>query len=147
MKDYDDNELNQIETDITAALLAAVEYKNRREVRTFPVKRDGKELFSFRVTGLSENQWQRCTSDNTKTRGRRTEIIDQARFASQAIYWATIDEDKHIWKNPAVMEKLNAATPVDVVNAVLLPHEKSTLTNILIELSHYEEELDDVISN
>lgn len=147
MKDYDDNELNQIETDITQALLEAAEYKNRREERTVKILRGGKELFSFRITGLSEGQWRKCRRENLRNRGKRTEELDDFRFISQAIYLATVDEDKPIWKNQTVMEKLNAATPVDVVNAVLLPGEKSKLADVLIELSDYDDDLDELISN
>lgn len=147
MKDYTDDELNQIEGDITQALLEAAEYKNRREERTVKILRGGKELFSFRITGLSESQWRKCRRENLRNRGKRTEELDDFRFISQAIYLATVDEDKPIWKNQTVMEKLNAATPVDVVNAVLLPGEKSKLADVLIELSDYDDDLDELISN
>lgn len=141
-----DNDLTQIEGDIVDALLEAAEYKLHREQRTVVIKRGGKNLFSFRVEGLTEDQWRTCRRNNLRRHGRGEEL-DGARFLSQAIYMATIDEDKHIWNNREVWEKIGAVTGSDVVNAILLPGEKSRIGEVLEELSGYNDDLDDLIKN
>ena len=96
----EDINLEKKEQDIVAALLEAAQLRpdgdeNYPEVR---IKRGEKILFSFRIHGLTEDDFAKCRRQNLKNRGKRTEELDNGRFAAQVVYEATIDEDKEkIW--------------------------------------------------
>lgn len=144
-----DEELEEVETNIVDALLNAAAYRQKENHRQ-PVKivRNKKVLFRFTLEAIDEDTWRRCRMQNTRTRGRRLEDTDEARFLSQLIYEATIDEDKQrIWNNKAVWRQLKVLTGVDVVNAVLLPAEKMRLVEEVEKLSGYNDDLDEMIEN
>lgn len=145
MKNYDEQELNKLDADITAALIEAADFRVNKEQRDINIVRKGKTLFTFKVEALSEEQWQKCRRDNTRRRGRE-EIFNDVRSAAQAIYMATVD--KTIWDNRAAWEKLNVASGVDLVNVVLTPAEKDLILSELIKLSNVNEsDLDELIKN
>lgn len=144
-----DEELDAIETNIVDALLNAAAYRSKENHRQ-PIKivRNGKVLFKFTIEAIDEDTWRRCRQQNLRNKGKRNEELNEARFLSQVIYEATIDEDKaRVWNNKAVWQKLNAISGVDVVNAVLLPAEKTKLAEILEELSGYNDDLDQMIAD
>lgn len=141
--------LDNIEGNIVDALLQAAAYRNVENHRQ-PVKivRNKKVLFRFTIEALDEDTWRRCRAQNTRNKGKRNEETDEARFISQLIYEATIEEDKQrVWNNKAVWKQLNVLTGVDVVNAVLLPAEKIKLAEELEKLSGYNEDLDEMIES
>lgn len=144
-----EEELDNIEGNIVDALLQAVAYRNVENHRqSIKIVRNKKVLFRFTIEAIDEDTWRRCRSQNTRNKGKRNEDINDARFISQLIYEATIDEDKQrIWNNKAVWKQLNVLTGVDVVNAVLLPAEKIKLAEELEKLSGYNEDLDEMIEN
>lgn len=144
-----DDDLEEVETNIVDALLNAAAYRQRENHRQLiKIVRNKKVLFKFTIEAVDEDTWRRCRTQNTRTRSRRIEETDEARFISQLIYEATIDEDKQrIWNNKAVWKQLNVLTGVDVVNAVLLPAEKIKLAEELEKLSGYNEDLDEMIEN
>lgn len=147
MKDMTDNEMIQAETGIVEALIEAAAYKADMEQRKVVIRRNGKFLFSFRVTGIDEDVWRKCRRQNLLNRGKPNEELNGGRFLSQVIYEATVDEDKAIWNNHAVWDKLGAVTGVDVVDAILLPGEKTRIAEILEDLSGYNVETDELIKN
>lgn len=147
VKQLKDDELEVVEADIVDALVSAAEYRSvenhRQPIR---IMRDGKTLFKFTLESVSEDIWRKCRNQNYINRNRRNEDFNEARFASQLIFEATIDADKaRLWNNKAVWRKLNVVTGVDVVNAVLLPAEKLKLVSIIEELSGYDENIDSLI--
>lgn len=110
--------------------------------------RNGKVLFKFTIEAIDEDTWRRCRQQNLRNKGKRNEELNEARFLSQVIYEATSDEDKaRVWNNKAVWQKLNVISGVDVVNAVLLPAEKTRLAEKLEELSGYNDDLDQMIAD
>lgn len=140
-----DEEKMALDYDIAAALIEAAEY-NRGEQRKINIRRGGKLLFTFVIESVSSEKWDQARRENTKNKGKRNEELDSSRYLSQVIYFATVD--KSIWKNQSVMRKLNAPSPVDVVNAVLSPGEKMKLGEILEEISGFgEENLESLIEN
>ena len=150
MEKLTDKELDARENNIVDALLEAATLRApEQNRRTVVIKRGERTLFSFTVEGLTEDDWRKCRSQNLKNRGKRNEELDTARFLSQAIFEATVEEDKNrLWRNKSAQKKLDAATPVDVVNAVLTPGEKSRIAEVLESISGYaEDELDIVIKN
>ena len=144
MKNMNDNELQAAETDIVSALLEAKEYRQNRAERTIVINRGGKILFTFRITGLDEDVWRKCRRNNLRRHGQAEEL-DGARFISQAIYEATVAEDKHIWNNREIWENFNVTNGADVVNLILFPAEKTRLGEILEELSGYNVDVDDLV--
>lgn len=141
------DEKARFDFDIAQALIEAAEY-NKGEQRRINIRRAGKVLFTFVVEGISEEKWNQARRENTKNRGKRTEELDSARFLSQVIFFATVDEDKKIWRNQEVMSKLNVATPVEVIQAVLLPAEKMKISEVVEELSGFgEDNLESLIEN
>ena len=147
MKELTENELEAAETNITEALLNAAAYKANKEQREIVIKRNGKFLFSFHITGIDEDVWRKCRRQNLMNRGKPNEELNGGRFLSQAIYEATVDEDKAIWNNHAVWEQLGAVTGADVVNAILLPGEKTRIAEELEDLSGYNVDTDELIKN
>ena len=148
-KDYTDAELDKVEGNIVDALMEAASFRtsedNRRKIS---IKRDGKILFEFTIEPLNEDDWSKCRRQNLRNKGKRSEELDNARYLAQAIYEATIDEDKtRLWKNPEVWRKLNVASGVDVVNLVLTPGEKAAIGDILLDIGGFNDELDGIIKN
>ena len=139
-------DLEKVESDITAALLEMASYRLIDETQPIVIKRQGKPVLEFTVRGLDEDEWAKCCRQNLINRGLRTEEIKQARFNSQVIYEATINEDKErIWKNKDVWAKLNVASGIDLINQLLLPGEKNALVEIIGKLSKYEMDAEDLI--
>ena len=139
-------DLEKVESDITAALLEMASYRLIDETQPIVIKRQGKPVLEFTVRGLDEDEWAKCRRQNLVNRGLRTEEIKQARFNSQVIYEATINEDKErIWKNKDVWAKLNVASGIDLINQLLLPGEKNALVEIIGRLSKYEIDAEDLI--
>lgn len=150
--EYTEDELRKIDGDISDALMEAAAYridKDERELREFFVKREGKILFSFKFEGIDEDVWRKCRNRNTRNKGKRSEEFNTERFLANAIYEATLDEDKNrLWKNQEVWRKLNVSNGVDVVNLVLTPAEKTKLAEVLEELGGYNDDgLDELIKN
>ena len=148
-KDYTEEQLEKIEGNIVSALMEAAAFRTSEDKRRkVSIKRGDKILFEFTIEPLNEDEWSRCRRENLKNKGKRTEELDNPRFLSQAIYLATIDEDrKRLWDNREVWRKLNVATGVDVVNQVLTPGEKSKISEVLMDIGGYNDELDDLIKN
>lgn len=138
------------EKDICAALLEAAELRkpenNRAEIQ---IVRQGKKLFAFTVGPLTESDWRKCRRQNLKNRNKPNEELDEARFLSQVIYEATVEEDKkRLWNQREVWDALNVISGVDAVNLILTPGEKSRLGREIEKLSGYSEDgLDEQIKN
>ncbi len=144
-----ETELDEYEGDIVNALLEASNYlTDNSEYRKISIPRRGKIMFSFRVHPLNDDELVKCRRQNLKNRGKRNEELNSSRYASQVIYTATLDEDRaKLWDNKGAWDKLNVASGVDVVNAVLKSGEKLRVLEIINELSGYGDELDDFIKN
>ena len=125
---------------IAQALLTAAEYKNV-EPKKINIIREGQNMFSFTVEGISEKAWDRARRESTRNRNKRNEEFDVGRFLSHVIYEATIPEDKKkIWQEKSVWQKLNAASGVDVVNAILKPAEKQKIAELIEDMSGYNDD-------
>lgn len=148
-KDYTEEQLDKIEGNIVDALMEAASFRTGEDKRRpINIKRGGKTLFRFTIEPLNEDDWSKCRRQNLRNKGKRSEELDNARYLAQAIYEATIDEDKtRLWKNPEVWRKLNVASGVDVVNLVLTPGEKAAIGDILLDIGGFNDELDGIIKN
>ena len=141
-------EIEKFETNVVDALLGAAAFRAEEQLRKIHVIRDERELFTFKIHGLNEDEIARCRRQNTRNRGRRDEEVNGSRFTAQLIYEATVAEDKkRLWQNHEVWEKLNVAGGVDVILKVLTPGEKSRIVEEIEKLSLYDDDLDDLIKN
>lgn len=135
------------EDELIAGLLQAADFQQTEEyLKRVEIKRGGKILFSFRVHPLSEEQTQeirrRCTRYAPDPRGQRygrVEIeTDIVKLRSTKIYEATALEDqKLLWNNKKVMDKLNCVDPVDVIDQVLMAGEKDAVVEVIDGISGF----------
>lgn len=147
MKELTELEEKTVESDIVDALLEAADYYQREDnMQTIVIRRNDRKLFEFTITPINEDVWRKCRKQNNKGRGRGAEDIDNSRMFAQAIYEATIAEDKQrLWKNKEVQAKLNVASGIDVVNQVLTAGEKIQIINILEKMAGNDVDVDDLI--
>lgn len=127
---------------VLEAMETIIEYKD------FEVIRDGKKLFSFRVRGLDDNEFERCRDQATKVvKDRRVGNIavprefNLAKFNSLVIYTATHPDDKKvIWDNKDLWAKADVVTGWQLVDKVLKRGEKEKCIELIEGLSGYTDE-------
>lgn len=150
-----DVDMEKVEQDIVSALVEAGAWNTGAIEEDLPTviirdRKDGEKiLFQFRIHSLNEDEWAKCRRQNLKNRGRLTEELNQARFMSQVVYEATVDEDKErLWKNKAAWKAYNVNSGVDLINAILLPAEKGKIVETLSTLGGFDDSgLDGLIRN
>ena len=110
------------EDDLLAGLLAAANYKaDEDETVEIVINRNKKDLFSFRIHPLSEDDFNRCRKRCTKyvkskTQGgiRVPEEVDTVKYRCMLIYEATVPEDRaKIWDNKKLWKAKDLATGVE----------------------------------
>lgn len=129
-----------------AGVLEAMETVTRYEV--FKVVRDGKELFSFRVRGLDDEEFEKCRDQATKTaKDRRLGSLavprefNSAKFNSLVIYSATHPDDrKSLWDNKDLWERAKVVAGWQLVDKVLKRGEKDKCIELIEKLSGYTDE-------
>lgn len=138
----------RVEKNIVDALLGAAAFRTEEKLCEIKIVRDERELFKFKIHGLTEDEFTKCRKQNTKNRGRRDEETNWTRYAAQVIYEATVAEDKKLlWQNHEVWDALNVVTGVDVVNLVLTPAEKTKILEAVENISGFDDNLDGLIKN
>ena len=118
------------------------------EYKVFEVIRDGKKLFSFRVRGLDDNEFEKCRDQATKVaKDRRLGNLavprefNAAKFNSLVIYNATHPDDcKIIWDNKELWDKAKVLSGWQLVDKVLKRGEKEKCIEIIEGLSGYTDE-------
>ena len=145
MKDYLVKNEDAILRDVAGVLEAMetiIEYKD------FEVIRDGKKLFSFRVRGLDDNEFERCRDQATKVvKDRRVGNIavprefNLAKFNSLVIYTATHPEDrKGLWDNKDLWGRGKVLAGWQLIDKVLKRGEKDRVIELIEDLSGYADE-------
>lgn len=143
------------ENDILAGLLAAASYKTSDEdTKNIQIVRNGSVVLEFRIRPLSEAEYQNCKKKNTNYKRNRqlgtkvAESVEAARFRSQLIYEATVDEDREkVWDNRDAWNQLSVLNGVDLVDVVLKAGEKDEILQQLDEISGYRPTMEDVAKN
>lgn len=137
-------------------LLTAANFKDDPEqYETISIERKGKELFSFRVRPLEEEELQECRKKatqygaNPQNRTLAVETgVDLVKLRSYKIYLATIEEDrKKIWDNRILQEKIGVLQGIDVIDRLLLAGEKDRVCNIIDENSGFQLSLEEYAKN
>lgn len=140
------------EEDLLTSLLAAAEFKDSEEaVVPVEIRRAGRVYFTVHLHPLSDEDIKAARKKSTKygknPLGSKYPPIekerDQKKFNSWLIYLATTQEDqKKIWGNQALLDKLELVEPVDAVDALLLAGEKDRLVDTVTNLSGFDEDED-----
>ena len=144
-KDYliqDEDVILQDVAGVLEAMETIIEYK------VFEVIRDGKKLFSLRVRGLDDSEFEKCRDQATKVaKDRRLGSLalprefNSAKFNSLVIYMATHPDDKKIiWDNKDLWVKADVVTGWQLVDKVLKRGEKEKCIELIEELSGYSDE-------
>jgi len=118
------------------------------EYKVFEVIRDGKKLFSFRVRGLDDSEFEKCRDQATKVaKDRRLGNLavprefNSAKFNSLVVYTATHPDDKKaIWDNKDLWAKADVVTGWQLVDKVLKRGEKEKCIELIESLSGYADE-------
>ena len=118
------------------------------EYKLFEVIRDGKKLYSFRVRGLDDSEFEKCRDQATKVaKDRRLGNLavprefNSAKFNSLIVYTATHPDDKKvIWDNKDLWAKADVVTVWQLVDKVLKRGEKEKCIELIESLSGYTDE-------
>ena len=144
------------EDDLLNGLLAAANYKDdENETVEIVIARGGRDLFSFRIHPLSEDDFNRCRKRCTKyvksksQAGIRVpEEVDTVRYRCMLIYEATAPEDRaKVWDNKKLWKAKDLATGIEAVDILLKAGEKNAICDKLDAISGYELSEEDVSEN
>ena len=133
------------EEDMLLGLLSAAR-DIEETTKTIRIERKGKLYFQFSIQPVSDEEIQKCLKSCTKyyknPAGKNLPKIegetDWVTYKAKKIYIATVESDKaKLWDNPKIKSELDALLPEDVINAVLLPGEKNRISELIDELSGY----------
>lgn len=91
----------------------------------------GKQVFSIR---------ERCTERKDK-KGRVTVQLDEEQFNTALIAVATV---KPNWGDSKLLAKYRASSPEEVIKRILLAGELSALGDVVLDLSGFNAELEEV---
>ncbi len=126
------------------------------EYEPFTVVRGGKELFSFRVRGLDDEEMEKCRTEATKlVKNKKLGGItmpadfNATKHSSLLIIRATHPDDKKLlWDNKELQKKAKVITGWRVVDKVIKPGEKERIIELIEKLSGYDEDgLEEVVKN
>lgn len=92
----------------------------------------GKQIFSIR---------ERCTVTVSEKRGRKHRELDEEAFNSALIAAATV---KPNWGDPKLMAKYRASGAEEVIKRLLLAGEMAQLGDLVLEVSEFNTELEEV---
>lgn len=144
------------ETSLLDGLLTAAGFKTAEDcIKKVVISRGGKDLFSFHIHPLSEEDYNACRKKFTKyvkskVQGgiRVPEEVHAVNYRAALIYAATIPEDQeNVWDNKALWKKLDLATGYEAVNALLMAGEKEAVLSLIDQISGYELSEEDVAKN
>ncbi len=144
------------EDDLLTGLLAAANYKaDEDETVEIVISRKGKDLFSFHIHPLSEEDFNRCRKRCTKYVKSKTqagiripEEVDTVRYRCMLIYEATVPEDRaKVWDNKKLWKAKDLATGIEAVDILLKAGEKNAICEKLDAISGYELTEEEVAKN
>lgn len=143
-----DNEAAAYEGDLLNAILHAANYqKDESEYRRISIKRGDKIRFKFLVRPMSEEEQSKIRDKNTKSKTGRYGIAqdktDLVRYHNQLIYEATVPEEAtggvKIWdyNRQILWQRLNVASGIDAVGAILKAGEKDMVLDVIEKISGF----------
>lgn len=144
------------ETALLDGLLTAAGFKTSEEcIKNVVISRGGKDLFSFHIHPLSEEDYNSCRKKFTKyvkskVQGgiRVPEEVNAVDYRAELIFRATTPEDQEkVWCNKVLWKKLDLVTGYEAVNALLMAGEKEAILSLIDQISGYELSEEDVAKN
>lgn len=144
------------EDDLLNGLLAAANYKDDADESVeIVISRQGKDLFSFHIHPLSEEDFSRCRKRCTKYVKSRTnagvripEEVDTVKYRNMLIYEATVPEDRaKVWDNKQLWRAKDLATGIEAVDILLKAGEKNAVCEKIDNISGYEMTEEEVAKN
>ena len=144
------------EDDLLNGLLAAANYKDDADESVeIVISRQGKDLFSFHIHPLSEEDFSRCRKRCTKYVKSRTnagvripEEVDTVKYRNMLIYEATVPEDRaKVWDNKQLWKAKDLATGIEAVDILLKAGEKNAVCEKIDNISGYEMTEEEVAKN
>lgn len=144
------------EDDLLNGLLAAANYKDDADESVeIVINRQGKDLFSFHIHPLSEEDFNRCRKRCTKYVKSRTnagvripEEVDTVKYRNMLIYEATVPEDRaKVWDNKQLWKAKDLATGIEAVDILLKAGEKNAVCEKIDSISGYEMTEEEVAKN
>jgi hypothetical protein len=144
------------EDDLLNGLLAAANYKDDADESVeIVISRQGKDLFSFHIHPLSEEDFSRCRKRCTKYVKSRTnagvripEEVDTVKYRNMLIYEATVPEDRaKVWDNKKLWKAKDLATGIEAVDILLKAGEKNAVCEKIDSISGYEMTEEEVAKN
>ena len=153
-----DAEVAEYEGDLVSAILRTSEFKtDESEYRRIKIKRGDRITLKFLIRPLSEEEWQNCRRKNTRVKTGRygidKEKIDGSRYRSQLIYEATVPEPEtgnvKIWdyKREVIWPKLNVASGIDAIDAILKSGEKDMVVEAIENISGYQNDENEAVED
>ena len=151
-------ELTDYEGDLMSAILRAADFKtDESEYRRIQIRRGGKIILKFLIRPLTEEDLSKCRNKNTRVKQGRfgidKEKLNGARYRNQIIYEATVPEaatgDVKIWdyKRDVIWPKLNVASGIDAIDAILKAGEKDMVVEAIEKISGFQSDDNDVIED
>ncbi len=133
------------EYDLVKSLLEAADFRNSEDnMREVEIRRRGKHLFSVHLRPLGDDEVRQARKKATtyakNPQGPKYPQIQKDfninLFNSWLIYLSTTSEDQEkIWGNTAVKKKYGIMQNVEMVDALLMYGEKSSLLEVISEIS------------
>lgn len=137
-KDEENIALGMKEEDILAKLMGDYTIPTKTfEITRLGINIELKALLDKELKALRKE----CAMKPQKVNGRFEEKINEADYDAAIIVAATTNFD---WSNPKLIEKYQASTSKKVVLNILLPGERSFLVNKVLELSGYNDDIQEV---
>lgn len=141
------------EYDLVKGLLEAAEYRTSDDcISEEEIRRNGKLLFKVHIHPIGDSDFKTARKKATtfmpnpmnKKLPQIEKSFDTALYNSWIIYLATTAEDqKEVWGNKSLRDKLETNLPVETIDSVLTAGEKAALINRIGEISGTDDEEDD----
>lgn len=140
------------ELDLVERLLMAAGYKEADDnIVEIDITRNGTYLFTVHIHPIGDDDVAKANKEAAimvkNPGGRHLPKIqadsDKSKYKSWLIYLATTEEDqKQIWGNPALMQKLNAFQPWETIDKLLTLGDKARVLETITEISGLNDEED-----
>lgn len=105
---------------------------------------DTGELFKFKIRALSSKEHENARNMATRMPKRKNESVqvDNTIYYSQIILAGCIEPN---FKDAQSIAALNCVSPEEYINRVLLPGEIVDLSNAIVRLSGFDEDMSDLV--
>ena len=142
------------EIDLVERLFMAAAYKEAADtIQPIDIVRNGTYLFTLHLHPIGDDDVAKANKEaaimvknpNGKHLPKIQADSDKSKYKSWLIYLATTEEDqKQIWGNPALMQRVNAFQPWETIDKLLTLGDKAKLLETITEISGLNDEEDEM---